>query len=64
MIKTGVILVGVGMHKGLDGKLHGDYNESDMQQSASFYTPIPGGVGPVNVAMLLKNLVVAAEKWS
>lgn len=59
-IKKGVILVGVGMHRGEDGKLHGDYEEEDIKDIASFYTPIPGGVGPVNVAMLLKNLTVAA----
>lgn len=55
-IKPGVILIGVGMSKGTDGKLHGDYNENEIKDIASFYTPIPGGVGPVNVAMLLKNL--------
>ena len=56
-IKKGVILIGVGMHKGEDDKLHGDYNQDEIKDIASFYTPIPGGVGPVNVAMLLKNLV-------
>lgn len=56
-IKPGVILIGVGMSKGEDGKLHGDYNEEEIKDTASFYTPIPGGVGPVNVAMLLSNLL-------
>lgn len=60
-LKKGVILVGVGMYKGDDGKLHADYNEEEIQDIASFYTPVPGGVGPVNVAMLLKNLTIAAE---
>ncbi|MCL4386969.1 bifunctional 5,10-methylenetetrahydrofolate dehydrogenase/5,10-methenyltetrahydrofolate cyclohydrolase [Patescibacteria group bacterium] len=59
-IKKGVILVGVGMHT-QDGKLCGDYNEEEIKNTASFYTPTPGGVGPVNVAMLLKNLVESAE---
>ncbi len=63
-IKKGVILVGVGMFKGVDGKLHGDYEISDIENKAVFYTPIPGGVGPVNVACLLENLVLAAEKYS
>lgn len=58
-LKKGVVLIGVGMHKGDDGKLHGDYEEDDIKNTASFYTPIPGGVGPVNVAMLLKNLLDA-----
>lgn len=62
LIKKGVILLGAGMSKGADGKLHGDYNHKEIQNIASFYTPIPGGVGPVNVAMLLQNLVTAAEK--
>lgn len=61
MLKKNVILISVGMHKGSDGKLHGDYEESDIKYLASFYTPTPGGVGPVNVAMLLENLVKSAE---
>ncbi len=61
MVKKGTILIGVGLHKGLDGKLHGDYEEKDIKDITSFYTPTPGGVGPVNVAMLLENLIVASE---
>lgn len=61
MIKKEVILISVGMHKGADGKLHGDYEESYIKSLALFYTPTPGGVGPVNVAMLLENVVSAAE---
>lgn len=60
MIKKGVILISVGLHKGMDGKLHGDYEEKDIKDIASFYTPTPGGVGPVNVAMLLENLIIAS----
>ncbi|OGH37650.1 MAG: hypothetical protein A3B44_00050 [Candidatus Levybacteria bacterium RIFCSPLOWO2_01_FULL_38_21] len=60
-IKKGAILVGVGMYRGKDSKLHSDYEEDDIKDIASFYTPTPGGVGPVNVAMLLKNLLKAAE---
>ena len=60
-IKRGVILISVGLSKGSDGKLRGDYNEEEIKDIASSYTPTPGGVGPVNVAMLLKNLVEAAE---
>ena len=61
MIKQGVILIGVGLHKE-DGKLSGDYDEEKIRHIASFYTPTPGGVGPVNVAMLLKNVVQAAKQ--
>jgi methylenetetrahydrofolate dehydrogenase (NADP+)/methenyltetrahydrofolate cyclohydrolase len=61
-LKQRVILIGVGILRGLDGKLHGDYNENEIESIASYYTPTPGGVGPVNVAMLMSNLVTAAEK--
>lgn len=60
-LKRGSILIGVGMFKGEDGKFHSDYEEEDIKDIASFYTPTPGGVGPVNVAMLLSNLITAAE---
>jgi len=60
-IKKGVILIGVGIYRGEDGKLHGDYDESDIEKIASYYTPTPGGVGPINVAMLMKNLLNAVK---
>ncbi len=60
-LKKGVILVSVGLSKSEDGKMRGDYDEEEIKNIASFYTPTPGGVGPVNVAMLLKNLVDAAS---
>jgi len=56
-VKKGAILIGIGMHKGEDGKLYPDYNQEEIANIASYYTPVPGGVGPVNVAMLLKNLI-------
>lgn len=61
-LKQDVILISVGLFKGADGKLHGDYEEKEIEHLASFYTPTPGGVGPVNVAMLMDNLITAAEK--
>jgi methylenetetrahydrofolate dehydrogenase (NADP+)/methenyltetrahydrofolate cyclohydrolase len=61
MIKPGVVLIGIGIFRGEDGKLHGDYEEEQIKDIAAFYTPTPGGVGPINVAMLLENLVMAAE---
>ncbi|HSX40709.1 MAG TPA: bifunctional 5,10-methylenetetrahydrofolate dehydrogenase/5,10-methenyltetrahydrofolate cyclohydrolase [Candidatus Saccharimonadales bacterium] len=61
MIKHEAVLINVGMHKEADGKLHGDYEEEDIKDIASFYTPTPGGVGPVNVAMLLANVIQSAE---
>lgn len=64
MIKKGVILISVGLHQGEDEKLHGDYEESEIKDIASFYTPTPGGIGPVNVACLLENLLKAVGKKS
>lgn len=61
MIQQDAILVGIGMSMDENGKFVGDYNEDDIKDKASCYTPIPGGVGPVNVACLLENLVIAAE---
>jgi len=61
MVKKGVVLIGIGMRKGMDNKFYGDYNENEIKDVASWYTPIPGGVGPVNAAKLMENLVTAAE---
>lgn len=60
-LKKGVILIGVGMHQE-DDKMHADYEEELIVEKARYYTPVPGGVGPVNVAMLLQNLVKAAKQ--
>lgn len=62
MIKKGVVLISVGINRGTNNKLHGDYEEEAIQDIASYYTPTPGGVGPVNVAMLMENLLTATEK--
>ena|GEM_PF-103936 len=61
-LKKGVILIGVGLYRGADGKNHGDYDEEDIKDIAGFYTPTPRGVGPVNVACLMENVVTAAEQ--
>lgn len=61
MLKKDVILLGVGMGMDKEGKFFGDYDEEEIQAIASMYTPTPGGVGPVNVACLMENLVMAAE---
>jgi methylenetetrahydrofolate dehydrogenase (NADP+) / methenyltetrahydrofolate cyclohydrolase len=61
-LKQGVILIGVGILRGADGKLHGDYNEEEIDSIAGYYTTTPGGVGPVNVAMLFENVLTATEK--
>jgi len=61
-LKKGVVLISVGINRGENKKLHGDYEEDDIKDVASYYTPTPGGVGPVNVAMLMDNLLTATEK--
>ena len=60
-IKKGAILISVGIWRDTEGKLYGDYDEKDIEHIASFYTPTPKGVGPVNVACLMQNLVIAAN---
>jgi len=60
VVQPGVILIAVGLWRDNEGKLHGDYEESDVDDIASYYTPTPGGIGPVNVACLMQNLVEAA----
>ena len=59
-LKPGVILIGVGIHRDNNGKLKGDYNEEEVKDIASYYTPTPGGVGPLNLAYLFKNVIKAA----
>ncbi len=60
MIKPGAIVIDVGMNR-CDGKLYGDVKFDEAERVASFITPVPGGVGPMTIAMLLKNTVTAAE---
>jgi len=61
-IKQDAILIGIGLSRGEDEKLHGEYEQEDIENIASFYTPTPRGVGPVNVAKLMENLVLATER--
>lgn len=62
-LKKGVVLIGVGIHVE-DGKVKGDYDEQEVKQVASYYTPTPGGVGPLNLAFLFKNVVSATNNQS
>jgi methylenetetrahydrofolate dehydrogenase (NADP+)/methenyltetrahydrofolate cyclohydrolase len=61
MISNRPILVSVGLAKDESGRLVGDYDEQEIRDQCSYYTPTPGGVGPVNVACLMNNLVSAAS---
>jgi len=58
-LKEGVVLIGVGITRGEDNILYGDYDENEIKDIASFYTPTPGGVGPLNLAFLFSNLINA-----
>lgn len=60
-IKQGAIVIDVGINRGADGKLKGDVEYSIASQKASFITPVPGGVGPMTVAMLMQNTLQAYE---
>lgn len=61
-IKPGAVVVDVGMNRKADGKLAGDVNPDDAKALASAYTPVPGGVGPLTIAMLMSNTVDLAEQ--
>jgi len=61
-IKPGAVVIDVGISRVTDGKLKGDVEFSIAKDRASFITPVPGGVGPMTVAMLLMNTVKAAER--
>ena len=60
MVKPGVVVIDVGTNKGPDGKLIGDVDFGPVSEIASAITPVPGGVGPMTVAMLMDNVARAA----
>jgi methylenetetrahydrofolate dehydrogenase (NADP+) / methenyltetrahydrofolate cyclohydrolase len=60
-VKPGAVVVDVGIHRREDGSLCGDVHYPSVAEIASWITPVPGGVGPMTVAMLLKNTLRAAE---
>jgi len=61
-VKPGAVVVDVGINVGPDGKLVGDVEFDVAQERASFITPVPGGVGPMTIAMLMSNTVEAARR--
>jgi len=62
MIKPGAIVIDVGINRGADGKLCGDVDFDSVIEVAGAVTPVPGGVGPMTIAMLLVNTLEAAER--
>jgi methylenetetrahydrofolate dehydrogenase (NADP+) / methenyltetrahydrofolate cyclohydrolase len=64
MVKPGAVVIDVGMNRNEDGKLCGDVDFEAVRQVAGWITPVPGGVGPMTITMLLVNTLEAAERAS
>ena len=62
MVKDGVVVIDVGMNRKADGKLTGDVDFATVEPKASYITPVPGGVGPMTITMLLRNTLTSAKK--
>jgi len=62
MIKPGATVIDVGINRGADGKLCGDVDFASAREVAGLITPVPGGVGPMTITMLLANTIEAAER--
>ena len=62
MVKPGAVVIDVGMDRDENGKLCGDVDFASVSNVASAITPVPGGVGPMTIAMLMQNTLIAAEK--
>ena len=61
MVKQDAIVIDVGINRGEDGKLTGDVDFENVSKKASFITPVPGGVGPMTIAMLMNNVIKACN---
>lgn len=61
-IKEGAVVIDVGMDRDENGKLCGDVDFADVEPKAGAITPVPGGVGPMTIAMLMHNCVSSVEK--
>ena len=62
MVRTGAVVIDVGINRLADGRLVGDIDFAGVSRKAAYVTPVPGGIGPMTVTMLLENTVVAAER--
>jgi len=63
MVRTGAVVIDVGINRTADGKLVGDVDFEGVAKKASYITPVPGGVGPMTVSMLLVNTIASCERW-
>lgn len=59
MVKTGAVVIDVGINRGEDKKITGDVDYENVSKKASYITPVPGGVGPMTIAMLMNNVIKA-----
>ncbi|MBD3841157.1 MAG: bifunctional methylenetetrahydrofolate dehydrogenase/methenyltetrahydrofolate cyclohydrolase FolD [Campylobacterales bacterium] len=62
MVKDGAVIVDIGINRLDDGRLVGDVDYENVNSKCSYITPVPGGVGPMTIAMLLKNTIKSAQK--
>ena len=62
MVKPGAVVIDVGMNRDENGKLCGDVDFDSVSEVAGAITPVPGGVGPMTITMLMKNTITAAGK--
>ena len=60
MVKEGAVVIDVGINRTAEGKLCGDVDFAAVSEKAAYITPVPGGVGPMTITMLLKNTLTAA----
>ena len=61
MVKDGAVVIDVGINRTAEGKLKGDVDFENVSKKASYITPVPGGVGPMTIAMLMNNVVKASK---
>ncbi len=62
MVKEGAVVIDVGINRMENGKLCGDVDFDEVEKKAGYITPVPGGVGPMTIAMLMNNCLIACEK--
>lgn len=62
MVKDGAIIIDVGINRGEDGKITGDVDFKNVEKKAGYITPVPGGVGPMTIAMLMNNVIKATKE--
>jgi methylenetetrahydrofolate dehydrogenase (NADP+)/methenyltetrahydrofolate cyclohydrolase len=61
MVKEGAVVIDVGINRNAEGKLCGDVDFENVAPKTSYITPVPGGVGPMTITMLMKNTLTAAK---